>query len=132
MLSLLWALIGLTVIIALAGIANTLSLSVLERTRESALLRALGLTRGQLRATLTIESVLMATMGSIFGLALGIGSAWLIIKTVATPAMPITFTVPVGQIGVMVLVAILAAPLAAALPARRAARSSITAGMVHI
>lgn len=115
MLVLMWALIGLAVIIALAGIANTLSLSVLERTRESALLRALGLTISGLRTTLVIESVFVAAMGAAIGLLLGIGSAWLFTRTAT-----LTFALPFGQIGVLLLAALMAAPLAALLPAHRA------------
>ncbi|GAB3136491.1 FtsX-like permease family protein [Micromonospora sonneratiae] len=131
LLGYLWALIGLAVVIALAGIGNTLSLSVLERTRESALLRALGLTRGQLRATLMIESVLIALMGAALGLVLGVGSAWLISRVAASSAMPMTMTVPFGQLGLALATTVLAAPLATLLPARRAARRSITAGMAE-
>ncbi|MFI5613987.1 FtsX-like permease family protein [Amycolatopsis sp. NPDC051903] len=128
-LDLLWALTALAVLIAFAGIANTLSLSVLERTRESALLRALGLTRGGLRATLTAESVFVAVFGAACGLLLGVGSAWLITRVASTAAEPVLFTLPSARLGVLLAAAVLAAPLAAALPARRAARGSLTAGM---
>ncbi|MEU4803198.1 FtsX-like permease family protein [Actinosynnema sp. NPDC023587] len=128
-LAFVWALIGLAVVIALFGIANTLTLSVLERTRESALLRALGLTRGQLRLMLVVESVLMAVMGAVVGLVLGVGFGWVITTAVSTEAVALSFTVPFGQIGAMLAAAVIAAVLAAALPARRAARTSVVAGM---
>ncbi|MEV0680555.1 FtsX-like permease family protein [Actinosynnema sp. NPDC050436] len=128
-LAFVWALIGLAVVIALFGIANTLTLSVLERTRESALLRALGLTRGQLRLMLVVESVLMAVMGAAIGLVLGVAFGWVITTAVSTDAVSLAFTVPVGQIGAMLAAAVVAAVLAAALPARRAARTSVVAGM---
>ncbi|GAA0628009.1 FtsX-like permease family protein [Kutzneria viridogrisea] len=130
-LDLLWALTALAVLIAFAGIANTLSLSVLERTRESALLRALGLTRGGLVAALTAESVFLALLGAACGLLLGIGSAWLITQVASTDAQPVLFTLPWARLGVLLGAAVLAAPLAAVIPARRAARGSLTAGMAE-
>jgi putative ABC transport system permease protein len=131
LLAFMWALIGLAVVIALFGIANTLSLSVLERTRESALLRALGLTRGQLRLMLVVESILMALMGAAVGLVLGIGFSWVLTTALSSDSIPLTFAVPYGQIGAMLVGAVLAAILAAALPARRAARTSVVAGMAE-
>jgi putative ABC transport system permease protein len=130
-LALIWALIGLAVVIALFGIANTLTLSVLERTRESALLRALGLTKGQLRFMLVIESILMALMGAIIGVVMGSVFAWLMIKAMSQDSFELVFSVPVGQVLVLLVAAALAAVLAAALPARRAARASIVAGMAE-
>lgn len=130
-LTFIWALIGLAVLIALFGIANTLTLSVLERTRESALLRALGLTRGQLRLMLVVESVLMALMGAAIGLLLGIGFGWVITEALSTDTISVDLVVPFGQIGVMLAGAVVAAVLAAALPARRAARTSVVAGMAE-
>jgi putative ABC transport system permease protein len=130
-LGFIWALIGLAVVIALFGIANTLTLSVLERTRESALLRALGLTKGQLRLMLVIESVLMAVMGAAIGLVLGIGFGWILVKALSTDRIQLAFDVPLGQIGVMLLAAVVAAVIAAAMPARRAGRTSVVAGMAE-
>ncbi|MBP2338257.1 putative ABC transport system permease protein [Saccharothrix coeruleofusca] len=130
-LAFVWALIGLAVVIALFGIANTLTLSVLERTRESALLRALGLTRGQLRLMLVVESILMALMGAALGLVLGIGFGWVLIEAIGNDDMDVAFTVPFDQIGVMLAAAVIAAVVAAALPARRAARTSVVAGMAE-
>ncbi len=131
LLALMWALIGLAVVIALFGIANTLGLSVLERTRESALLRALGLTRGQLRLMLVIESVLMGVMGALIGVVLGGAFAWVLITAMSTPRLQLTLAIPGGQLGVLLVAAVLAAVLAALMPARRAARTSIVAGMAE-
>lgn len=127
----IWALVGLALIIALFGIANTLTLSVLERTRESALLRALGLTRGQLRGMLVVESILMALIGAVVGVLLGIGFGWLLVEAIRSDSIPISFSIPFGQIGGMLGLAVIAAVIAAALPARRAARNSVVAGMAE-
>lgn len=131
MLGFVWALIGLAVLIALFGIANTLALSVLERTRETALLRALGLTKGQLRLMLVVESVLMALMGATIGLVLGIGVGWALTSSFGGDGIEIVLDVPVGQIAVMLVAAVIAAVIAAAMPARRAARTSIVSGMAE-
>jgi len=131
LLALMWALIGLAVVIALFGIANTLGLSVLERTRESALLRALGLTKGQLRLMLVIESVLMGVMGALIGVVLGGAFAWVLITAISTPRLQLGLVIPGGQLGALLLAAVLAAVLAALMPARRAARTSIVAGMAE-
>ncbi|SEQ49558.1 putative ABC transport system permease protein [Lentzea xinjiangensis] len=127
----IWALVGLALVIALFGIANTLTLSVLERTRESALLRALGLTRGQLRQMLVVESILMALIGAVVGVVLGAGFGWLLVEAISNAEFRISFSVPFGQIGIMLGLAVVAAVLAAALPARRAARNSVVAGMAE-
>ncbi|MET9231779.1 FtsX-like permease family protein [Lentzea sp. NPDC003310] len=127
----IWALVGLALIIALFGIANTLTLSVLERTRESALLRALGLTRGQLRQMLVVESILMALIGAVVGVVLGAGFGWLLVEAISNSEFQISFSIPFGQIGIMLGLAVIAAVVAAALPARRAARNSVVAGMAE-
>ncbi|SMD12566.1 ABC transporter permease [Lentzea albidocapillata] len=127
----IWALVGLALIIALFGIANTLTLSVLERTRESALLRALGLTRGQLRQMLVVESILMALIGAVVGVLLGAGFGWLLVEAISNSEFRISFSIPFGQIGIMLGLAVIAAVIAAALPARRAARNSVVAGMAE-
>ena len=69
----IFALLGLALVIAVLGIVNTLALSVIERTREVGLLRAIGLSRGQLRVMITLESVVIAVLGALLGVALGIG-----------------------------------------------------------
>jgi putative ABC transport system permease protein len=133
LLTLMWALIGLAVVIALFGIANTLGLSVLERTRETALLRALGLTRGQLRLMLVIESVLMGVLGALLGVVLGGGFAWVLVDALAagTKDISLSFAIPGGQLAALLGLAVLAAVIASAMPARRAARTSIVAGMAE-
>jgi putative ABC transport system permease protein len=121
-------LLGTAVLIALFGIANTLSLSVVERTRESATLRAIGLTRGQLRATLVLEAVIMGLIGALVGVVYGVVYGRLVIGKIFTnihPHIVIPWTWIAGLIGL----AALASSLAALLPARRAAKASIVSAM---
>lgn len=123
-------LLGIAVLIALIGIANTLGLSVLERGRENALLRALGLTRRQLRATLATEAVLLSVVATLLGTALGVGFAWVGVQTMLKEvADDVSMTLPLGQLAVVVLVSAAAGLLACVLPARRAARVTPAAGL---
>lgn len=123
-------LLGIAVVIALLGIANTLGLSVLERARENALLRALGLTRGQLRATLATEAVLLSVAATVLGTLIGVGFAWVGVQVMVTLAVAQTpMVLPWGQLAAVVGVAALAGLLAGVLPARRAARTAPAAGL---
>lgn len=121
-------LLGFALVIALVGITNTLSLSVLERTRESALIRALGLTRGQLRETLLIEALLMAAAGAVVGVVFGVLYGWLTAEA-AFGATGALLAVPVGQLVSFVGIAALAGAVAAVLPSHRAARASVVGAM---
>ncbi|GAA1187174.1 ABC transporter permease [Pseudonocardia alaniniphila] len=124
------ALIGISVAIALIGIANTLGLSVLERAREHALLRALGLTRGQLRRMLAGEAVLLSVVATLLGTVIGVGFAWVGYETFVKRALAqATMHIPWPALGVVVLIAALAGLLASVLPARRAARVAPAAGL---
>ncbi|NYI93951.1 putative ABC transport system permease protein [Streptomonospora nanhaiensis] len=120
------AMLGLAVLIAVFGIANTLALSVLERTRESAMLRALGLRRGQLRLMLALEAVVLCLTGALVGVALGVFFGWAAGSAVLRGLI---FQVPADQIAAFLAIAVAAGLLASVLPARRAARTSITAAM---
>lgn len=121
----LTALLAMALVIALVGIANTLSLSVLERSRENGLLRALGLGRGALRAAIAWEAVTLALVAAGLGLALGIAYAWVgsraIFSGATSGTVTTVFTIPVGQTLLLVAVAVAAGLLASVLPARRAA-----------
>ncbi|MCP2327096.1 putative ABC transport system permease protein [Hamadaea flava] len=121
-------LLGTAVLIALFGIANTLSLSVIERTRESATLRALGLTRGQLRGMLLAEALLMGVVGALVGIAFGLVYAPLVLLAAFRDIDPV-IVVPWDWLTGMLLLAALASCLAAVLPARRAGRGAIVAAM---
>ena len=128
LLALVGGLLALAIAIALLGIANTLGLSVVERVRESALLRTLGLTRVQLRAMLAAEAVLTAILGAALGLGLG-----LVFARVAVAAgrdLDLTvFAVPVGQLAAGVAGAAVIGLLASILPGRAAARADLVGAM---
>jgi putative ABC transport system permease protein len=124
-------LLATAVLIALAGIANTLSLSVVERTRESATLRAIGLTRSQLRGTLLVEAVLMGLVGAVAGVAFGLIYGPLVVREAFKDIGP-TIVVQWTWLAGLVMLAALASCLAAVLPARRAARASIVSAMADL
>ena len=123
-LTLVYALLGLAVIIALMGIANTLALSIFERTRELGLLRAVGMTRRQVRATIRWEAVIIAMLGTTLGLGIGMFFGWAMVQALASQGIT-TFVVPVSQLAVVVVIAALAGLTAAILPARRAAKLDV-------
>jgi putative ABC transport system permease protein len=125
-LGLLYVLLALAVLIALLGIANTLTLSVFERTRELGLLRAIGMARRQVRAMVRWESVIIALFGTCMGLVIGLFFSWAMVKAVPDQA---ALTVPVGQLAAGTLVAALAGVIAAVFPARRAARLDVLAAI---
>ncbi len=114
-------LIGLTVLIAVVGVGATTALSVVERVRESGLLRAIGMSRGGLRAMLTAESALYGVIGAVLGLVLGVPYAWLALQAIGANA---PLTVPVWQLAAAFLILVGLTALAGVLPARRAARVS--------
>jgi putative ABC transport system permease protein len=123
-------LLGISVAIALIGIANTLGLSVLERAREHALLRALGLTRRQLRRMLATEALLLSVVATGLGTVIGVGFAWVGYETFVKRALThATMHIPWPSLAAVVLIAAMAGLLAAVLPARRAARVSPAAGL---
>ncbi|MEV6633084.1 FtsX-like permease family protein [Actinoplanes sp. NPDC051470] len=114
-------LIGLTVLIAVVGVGTTTALSVVERVRESGLLRALGLSRGGLRAMLTAESGLYGVLGALLGLLLGVPYAWLAVSALGQNA---PLTLPGFRLVAVFVVLVILTALAGVLPARRAARVS--------
>ncbi|HEX6256942.1 MAG TPA: FtsX-like permease family protein [Euzebyales bacterium] len=124
LLGLMTALLGLSILIALFGIGNTLSLSVFERTRELGLLRAVGATRRQVRSIVRWESVLIAVLGAVFGIVVGTVFGWMTVLALADQGLS-TFAFPTGQVAIAVIAAAVAGTVAAWLPARRASRVDI-------
>jgi putative ABC transport system permease protein len=125
-LGLLYVLLALAVLIALLGIANTLALSVFERTRELGLLRAIGMARRQVRAMVRWESAIIALFGTCLGLVIGLFFSWAMVKAVPDQA---ALTVPIGQLAAGTVVAAVAGVVAAIGPARRAARLNVLAAI---
>ena len=122
-LNLLYVLLALSVIVSLFGIVNTLVLSVFERTRELGMLRAIGMSRRQTRRMVRHESIIVALIGSVLGMAVGVFLAALV--TAALSSEGVTFSLPVGTLIAFLVVAVLAGMLAAVLPARRASRLNV-------
>ena len=119
-LLLLYVLLALSVVVSLFGMVNTLALSVFERTRELGMLRAVGMTRRQVRRMVRHESVITALIGAGLGLPLGIFLALLV--TQALSEYDLQFAIPAGALITFVIVSVIAGIVAAILPARRAAR----------
>jgi len=120
----IYVLLMLAVVIALFGIGNTLALSIIERTRELGLLRAVGMTRRQLRTTVRWEAILTSVFGTLLGLGIGLFFGWAIVEALKDEGLK-TFVIPVGQLVIIVLIAAMAGVVAAVLPARRAAKLNI-------
>ena len=131
LLMVLTALLGVAVVIALVGVGNTLGLSVIERQRESALLRALGMQRRSLRLMLLAEAMLLAVVGIVMGVAAGSFFGWLGVVTSLgmldeTSRPQAVFSVDMLYTGGLILVCVVAAALASVLPGRRAANATPT------
>jgi putative ABC transport system permease protein len=124
LLNLVFGLLGLALVIALMGIANTLVLSIHERTRELGLLRAVGMTRRQLRTTVRSESVIISLFGAVEGLVLGTLLGWAIVAALSSHGVS-RLSIPVTQLIVIAAIAGLAGVIAALAPGRRAARLDV-------
>jgi putative ABC transport system permease protein len=120
-LNILYVLLALSVIVSLFGIVNTLVLTVFERTREIGMLRAIGMTRRQVRRMVRHESVITALIGAAIGIALGIVLAGLLIARIDF----IVLSIPVAQLIIFAVAAIVVGIIAAIFPARRAARLNV-------
>jgi putative ABC transport system permease protein len=123
LLNLLFALLALSVIVSLVGIVNTLVLTVFERTREIGMLRAVGMTRRQVRMMIRYESIVTSLMGAVLGI--GVGTFLALLITHALKSQGIQFAFPWVQMGYFVIAAVIVGILAAVLPARRAARLNV-------
>ena len=123
-LYLIYGLLGLSVVIAVLGVVNTLGLSVIERTREVGLLRAVGLSRRQLRTMIRLESIAVVVFGAVLGLAMGLAFGTTIVKALADQGLT-QVAVPWPWLAGFLAVAALLGVLAAVFPARRAARLDV-------
>jgi putative ABC transport system permease protein len=130
LLGLIYVMLLLAVVIALIGIANTLALSIYERTRELGLLRAVGMSRRQLRSSIRWESVIIALLGTLVGLVIGFFFGWAVIQALKDQGFT-RFAPPAGQLILVVVVGGLAGVLAAVFPARRAAKLDVLKAVTH-
>ncbi|TBL45504.1 FtsX-like permease family protein [Verrucosispora sp. SN26_14.1] len=122
-------LLVLSIAIATLGIVNTLGLSVIERTREIGLLRAVGMARSQVAAMIRYESIMIALFGAVLGVALGTAVGWALQRAMADEVS--TLRIPVGRLGSYLLAAIVIAVVAALWPARRASKMNVLRAIHH-
>ncbi|MHC5907598.1 FtsX-like permease family protein, partial [Streptomyces sp. S6] len=130
LLYLVYALLGLAIVIAVLGVVNTLALSVVERTREIGLLRAIGLARRQLRRMVRLESVVIAVFGAVLGLALGLVWGVCAQRVLALRGMTV-LEIPWGTVVAVVVGSAVVGVVAALLPALRASRMNVLAAIAH-
>ncbi|WP_322767113.1 ABC transporter permease, partial [Frankia sp. Cr1] len=124
LLGLVYVLLALAVVIALFGIVNTLALSVIERTREIGLLRAVGMSRRQLRRMVRLEAVVIAVFGALLGVVVGSFFGWALTRALKDQGIN-TFAYPLWTVVLVVIMGGLLGVLAAIFPARRAAKMDI-------
>ena len=117
-------LLGLAMVIATLGIANTLALSVVERIHEVGLLRAVGFQRRGVRRMIRAEAVITSLFGAVVGIGVGVGLGWAIVTSLGDMGLT-AFRIPLGQLGAVLIVAVAAGLVAAALPARKASRLDV-------
>ncbi len=119
------ALVGVAIFASLFGIINTLSMSVIERTREIGVLRALGSTRWQIRRTIADESLVIALIGAAMGIAIGAGLGWALLKGLSFGIPGVSYQPPVATMIGVAIAAVILGLIAAILPARRAAKLDV-------
>jgi putative ABC transport system permease protein len=124
LVTMIYALLGLALVIAVLGVVNTLGLSVIERTREIGLLRAIGLSRAQLRRMIGLESVVISVLGALLGIALGLVFGIALMTSLRDQGLEVT-AVPWPSLAGYLVAAGVIGVLAALLPARRAARLDV-------
>jgi putative ABC transport system permease protein len=126
---LLYAMLAMSVIISLFGIANSLFLSIHERTGELGVLRAIGATKSQVRRVIRYESVITAVIGGLLGTAVGVGFGWLVTESLSE--LGLSPSVPVGQLLALLGLSVVVGVLGAIAPARRAARVDVLAAVTQ-
>jgi putative ABC transport system permease protein len=128
-LGILWVLLAMAVIVSLFGIVNTLVLSTFERMRELGTLRAVGMTRRQVRRMVRHESIITALIGAVIGIAAGLGLAGIAVAMLGKYG--IAYAIPTGALVAVALIAIVAGVAAAVLPARRASRVDVLSALAY-
>jgi putative ABC transport system permease protein len=128
-LAVLWVLLALAVIVSLFGIVNTLVLATFERRRELGTLRAMGMSRRQVRRMVRHESVITALMGALPGIGVGLGLAAAVVAALGEYGLE--FVIPTGALVAVAVIAVLAGMAAAVLPARRAARIEVLTALAY-
>jgi putative ABC transport system permease protein len=127
LLALIYALLAMAIIVSLFGIVNTLVLSISERVRELGLLRAIGMSRRQVRRVIRYEAIITAQIGAVIGMALGI-----VLSVLVTRAIDgFKLSIPIGSLLVLLVLAAFAGVLAAILPARRASRLDVLESLAY-
>ena len=129
-LTMVQILLGLAILIAALGIINTLALSIIERTRELGMLRAVGLRRSQLMRMVTAESIIMSLFGALLGLAVGSGLGIAVVKALKSDGIT-SLSLPWAQLATYLVLAALLGVVAAVIPAIRAARVNILDAIAH-
>jgi putative ABC transport system permease protein len=130
LLTMIQMLLGLAILIAVLGIVNTLALSVIERTRELGLLRAIGLRRGQTMRMITVEAIVISVFGALLGLAVGSGLGAAVVRALRSDGIT-ELVLPWRQMGAYLVLAALVGVVAAVLPAIRAARLNVLGAIAH-
>jgi putative ABC transport system permease protein len=130
MLAILYVMLAFAVVVSLFGIVNTLALSVVERTREIGMLRAVGMTRRQTRKMVRHESIVTALIGATLGALVGLFMGAMTVQ--ALHGEGLTFQLPVGTLVAFVVVAVVAGTIAAIAPARRASRLNVLDALQHV
>ena len=125
----LYALLAMSVVISLFGIANSLFLSIHERTGELGVLRAIGATRDQIRRVIRYESVITSMIGGILGTVVGVGFAAIVIASLGS--LGLSFSLPAGQLLIFLAVAVLVGIVGSIAPARRASRVDVLQAISH-
>ena len=128
---LLNALVAVAIFVSLFGIINTLSMSVIERTREIGVLRALGSTRWQIRRTIADESLVIALIGAAMGIVIGAGLGWALLKGLSFGIPGVSYRPPLATMVGVAIAAVVLGLLAAILPARRAARLDVVQALSY-